>query len=118
MISYSANQIGCEEVDGVLIAGIGNESDGYVMFQRGTTPETGEHEPPYFEFDDQCNGSTDILQSVTLKKGMLSIRAALPAEEGGFEIFLDATSEETTQLASQLRAIFRGHEDKLNLELE
>lgn len=69
MISYRANQIGCEEIDSVLIAGIGNESNGYVIFQRGTTPETGEDEPPYFEFDDQCNGGIDILKSVTLKKG-------------------------------------------------
>jgi len=117
VISYNANQIGCEEVDGVLIAGIGNESIGYVMFQRGTTPETGAYEPPYFEFDDQCNGGTDILKSVTLKKDKLLIKTTLPAEEDGFEITLNATSEETALLASQLRAIFHEHEDKLHLDL-
>jgi len=49
MVSYTANRIGCETYEGTLIAGIGNEAVGYVMFQRGTTPETGKDEPPYFE---------------------------------------------------------------------
>ena len=65
----------------MLIAGIGNESIGYVMFQRGTTVETGADEPPYFEFDDLCNGGTDILRSITLKKDKLLILMTLPAKK-------------------------------------
>jgi hypothetical protein len=118
VIAYSANRIGCEEVDGVLIAGIGNEAIGYVMFQRGTTSETGSDEPPYFEFDDQCSGGTDILRSVILKRDKILIKTKLPAEADEFEVALDATSEEKDLLAAQLRAIFRGHADKLHLELE
>ncbi len=117
MISYRANRIGCEEVDGALIAGVGNESIGYVMFQRGTTPETGSDEPPYFEFDDQFNGGNDILQSVTLRRDQLLIRTTLPPERNHFEITLNAASEDIALLASQLRAIFEWHEDKLHLDI-
>lgn len=117
MISYKANRIGCEEVDGVLIAGVGNESAGYVMFQRGTTPETGCDEPPYFEFDDQVNGGNDILRSVVLRKKQLLIRTTLPSEGNYFEISLDAAFEDIALLASQLRAIFVGYEDKLHLDI-
>jgi len=64
MISYIANRIGCEIFEGIIVAGIGNESIGYVMFQRGTTTETGGDEPPYFEFNDQFNGGTDVVEMV------------------------------------------------------
>ena len=100
----------------MLIAGIGNESISYVMFQRRTTVETGADEPPYFVFDDLCNRGTDTLRSITLKKGKLLFLKAL-AEEKVFEITLNAISEEIALLASQLRAIFNEHEDKLNLDL-
>jgi len=112
VISYKADRIGCESVEGVLIAGIGNESIGYVMFQRGTTPETGGNEPPYFEFDDQVNGSTDALKSVELSNHLLVVNTNLDnlgAEK--FEITLVATEEEIDQLSSQLKLIFVGYEE-------
>ena len=117
MISYTADRIGCEIVDGVLIAGVGNEATGYVLFQRGTTPETGANEPPYFEFDDQHNGGTDILQSVTLTPELLSIKANTDVDQRSFAISLHASAEDVELLASQLRKIFAGYEDQLHVEL-
>lgn len=73
MISYTANRIGCESYEGTLIAAIGNESIGYIMFQRGMTPETGSDEPPYFEYDEQSNGGSDVIKSVELSGDLLTV---------------------------------------------
>lgn len=118
MVSYIANRIGCETFEGTLIAGIGNESTGYVMFQRGTTAETGKDKPPYFEFDDQLNGGTDIVESVELSNNLLTID--IDKSRFDIEIFrltLDATPEELQQLASQLSKIFDGYEDMLHINI-
>lgn len=118
MVSYTANRIGCEIYEGTLIAGIGNESIGYVMFQRGTTPETGKDEPPYLEFDDQFNGGTDIVESVELSKKLLTVHIDKSRSDiEDFQLELDAEPEEVKQLASQLKKIFEGHEERLHINI-
>ena len=117
MISYRANRIVCEEVDGVLIVGVGNETDGYIMFQRGTTSETGADEPPYFEFNDQSNGGTGILQLVTINGEQLLIKTNSASKESEFEISLGVTAEDITLLITQLRLIFLGYDEKLHVEI-
>ena len=118
MISYKANRIGCEIVEGTLIAGIGNESIGYVMFQRGTTPETGKDEPPYFEFDDQINGGTDIVESVELLNNLLTFKIDIAHFDiEAFQLTLDTEPDEVKELASQLKRIFEGYENKLHINI-
>lgn len=118
MVTYIANRIGCETLEGTLIAGIGNESIGYVIFQRGTTQGTGKDEPPYFEFDDQFNGGTDMVESVELSDNMLTVnidKSRFDIE--AFQLTLDATPEEVKQLASQLTKIFEGYENRLHIRI-
>lgn len=118
MVSYKADRIGCETFEGTLIAGVGNESIGYVMFQRGTTQETGKDEPPYFEFDDQFNGGADVVESVELTEKQLYIQIDKTRfDTSAFKITLDAEPDEVRQLASQLKRIFEGHEEKLHIHI-
>ena len=116
MISFTANQIGCEDFEGTLIAGIGDESIGYIMFQRGMIPETGSDDLPYFEFDDQTNGDSDVIKSVELSGDLLIVHTdEIKIGESLFEIKLDANQEESRELVSQLEKIFSGHENLLSI---
>jgi hypothetical protein len=118
MVSYKVNRIGCDTLEGTLIAGVGNESIGYVMFQRGTTSETGKDEAPYFEFYDQFHGGTGFVESVELSENLLAVhidktRFAIEV----FQLTLDAEPEVVKQLASQLKKIFAGYEERLHISI-
>ena len=118
MISYTANHIGCDIFEDTLIAGIGSETIGYVAFQRGTTLITGMDKPPYFEWDDQLSGGTDIIQSVKLFPNLLVVNTNknhMGVER--FEITLDANPGEIELLSKQLKKIFKGYENMLHINV-
>ena len=118
MVIYTANRIGFESIDDVLIAGVSNELVGYVLFQRGLTAETDHEEPPYFEYDDQTNGGTDLIKSVELTEKYLTIcTTKISSNFEKFQITLDTDTKVIKELSSQLKKIFKGHESKLQIKI-
>ncbi len=102
---FVGNAIGCEVLDGTLIAGIGNQEAGvYVMFQRSASDN---NEEVWFEFDDQINGDCNQVQTCRILDDRMTIDLRFPVGGvSGFDIRLECEPEEGSSLREQLAAIF------------
>lgn len=117
LIRYKADQFTCDTQDGVLAVGLSNPTGGYVLFQRQLPCELDEA-PPYFEFDDQVNGSSKILQSVLLSKNKIIINLLPECATSQFEIKFDISDEQFARSAQCLQQIFSGFDSQLKIQLD
>lgn len=116
LIRYKADQFTCDTQDGVLVVGLRNPAGGYVLFQRSIAQQ--DNEPPYFEFDDQINGSTRILQSVLLSKNKIVINLLPDCATSQFEIKFDIPDEKFAVSRQCLQQIFAGFDTQLTIAAE
>ncbi|MBU6955025.1 hypothetical protein [Hahella sp. HN01] len=94
----------------VLIVGVEGCDDGYILWQRGLTEDTGSEDGIYFEFDDQINGDFNCIKKCVV--GNDGIRVAM-TDGKSMHFYFKEGFNRFEELKSGLLQIYQGSEDIL-----
>ena len=114
-VRFEATRSAFEESEEVLVCGVSDGEDTYLMFQR--SPEGVHDDGVYLEHKDQINGGYGCIGRCSLDRMQLSVD--LSAQLGalrdvqGFDVRLRIQDSEYAALRAGLERIFRAYEDLL-----
>ena len=98
----------------VLTVAVQGWDDGYVLWQRGLTKESGSEDGVYFEYDDQINGGYNNIKELTVTSD--GIHIVLVNNELAHFYFLKGF-DKYSELKAGLQKIFQGNERVLEFSI-